>query len=154
MEDVGWHPPALSFTIVRHGGTVQGSTRADVQQWEVNVATGSASWTLEGRRQLKLLAPRVDVKAIAVCIKDLITNHIEDPRLKWNRDGSVRVMASQVFPADSAVKQTVAGRRRRFWSALDDLLAADGWRRNGRDRYRITVSRDDVVPPTAKGPMG
>jgi hypothetical protein len=37
MESISWNPPVLSFTIERHGGTVLGSTRADLQSWEVNV---------------------------------------------------------------------------------------------------------------------
>jgi hypothetical protein len=28
MEEVVWEPPILSFTVERHGGTVQGSSRA------------------------------------------------------------------------------------------------------------------------------
>ena len=30
MEHVEWNPPVLTFTIERHGGTVLGSTRAEL----------------------------------------------------------------------------------------------------------------------------
>lgn len=35
MENVQWQPPILTFTIERHGGTVNGSTRAELQHWEI-----------------------------------------------------------------------------------------------------------------------
>jgi hypothetical protein len=35
IEDVTWGPPTLTFTIERHGGTVMGSSRAELQHWEV-----------------------------------------------------------------------------------------------------------------------
>ena len=37
MEAVEWNPPLLTFVIERHGGTVMGSTRAELQHWEVNI---------------------------------------------------------------------------------------------------------------------
>jgi hypothetical protein len=42
IEDVMWQPPKLAFTIERHGGTVMGSTRAELQHWEVNVEQKTA----------------------------------------------------------------------------------------------------------------
>lgn len=33
MEKIAWEPPILSFQIERHGGTVLGSTRADLHTW-------------------------------------------------------------------------------------------------------------------------
>jgi hypothetical protein len=35
IEDVTWQPPKFTFTIERHGGTLMGSTRAELQDWEV-----------------------------------------------------------------------------------------------------------------------
>src|SRR4051812_8749544 len=43
MEDVVWNPPQLTFSVERHGGTVQGSTRAELQRWTVDVERGTAS---------------------------------------------------------------------------------------------------------------
>ena len=36
-KDLGWEPPVLTFVIVRHGGTVLGSTRGEKQHWSVNL---------------------------------------------------------------------------------------------------------------------
>ena len=35
MEEVFWEPPILDFVIERHGGTVMGSTRAELQYWTI-----------------------------------------------------------------------------------------------------------------------
>src|SRR5581483_8214593 len=42
MEDVYWDPPILSFTVERHGGTVLGSTRAELQHWQVDLEKKTA----------------------------------------------------------------------------------------------------------------
>lgn len=51
MEDVSWDPPVLAFVIERHGGTVLGSTRADLQSWGVNVETRTTSCGSSTRRR-------------------------------------------------------------------------------------------------------
>jgi hypothetical protein len=51
-EDVAWTPPFLTFTLERHGGTVNGSSRAELHHWEVNIETGVATIVKVGRRQL------------------------------------------------------------------------------------------------------
>jgi hypothetical protein len=37
MEDAVWHPPLLRFILARHGATVNGSSRAALHRWTVNV---------------------------------------------------------------------------------------------------------------------
>lgn len=37
MEAVRWDPPVLSFTIERHGAMSAGSTRAELQQWRIDL---------------------------------------------------------------------------------------------------------------------
>src|SRR5580704_6677632 len=41
MECVMYDPPFLRFDIERHGATVNGSTRGEVQSWVVNVEKGT-----------------------------------------------------------------------------------------------------------------
>src|SRR5579871_4128623 len=50
-EDLRWEPPCLTFTLARHGGTVQGSTREDLHQWRVDVVQGTAE--LMGARRFR-----------------------------------------------------------------------------------------------------
>ena len=53
MEEVVWEPPILSFTVERHGGTVQGSSRASLQQWRLDLDKKTA-WCEERRfRQVR-----------------------------------------------------------------------------------------------------
>lgn len=136
MERIRWDPPVLSFVIERHGGTVMGSSRAELHEWQIDVVERSASCAVVGHRQLKPMAPRLDVTPFARDVAAVIRSGQPDPRLKWLSDDEVRVLVGKIIPADSAVSQTLTGRRKRFWTALDEELTPQGWGREGRDRYR------------------
>jgi hypothetical protein len=148
MENVEWVPPILKFRIERHGATVNGSTRADVQEWHVDVDRGTARLAGEKRRQLGTMDRRLDVKPIAAEIAALITAGREDPRLKWRGPNSVRIIIGEVIP--TTFKQTTAGRRARFSTELARVLAPSGWhpRRTGSP---MIYERTDAVssPPPA-----
>ena len=128
-KEMSWKPPYLSFRIERHGGIVLGSTRAEVQHWELDVEKQVASLVGTGRRQFYPMQAGLDVKPLAEKVAHLITQREEDCVLKWYEDGRVRVHVGKLIP-DDAAKQTVTGRRKRFWKSLDELLAAD-WTRDG-----------------------
>ena len=138
IEEVQWQPPKLTFVIERHGGTVLGSTRAERQCWEIDLVTRTAVSTRVGHRQLRPMAPRLDVLPIADEVAGAILSGRQAQRLKWFPDGSVRVLIGQIIPTDSGFKTTVEGRRRRFWKALDERLA--GWTRDKRGAYRAPES--------------
>jgi hypothetical protein len=127
MEEVVWQPPVLSFTVERHGGTVQGSSRATLQEWRLDLDRKTA-WCEERRfRQVRGRQPRLDVRALAEEVASLILRHQGDGRLRWYEDGRVRVLIGKVFPDGSAVAQTLVGRRKRFRQALREWLAVEGW---------------------------
>jgi hypothetical protein len=128
MEDVAWNPPLLTFTIERHGGTVLGSTRATLQEWTVDVGKGTVACVETRHRQVRPMQARLDVAPIAEEIVAQIVNRQEDHRLKWYADGRVRVLIGKILPEGSAVKQTLAARRRRFWTVLAERLADQGWK--------------------------
>jgi hypothetical protein len=136
MQDVGWNPPRLSFTIERHGGTVLGSSRAERHEWTLDVNDMTATCAKIGYRQIRPMAPRLDVRPLAEEIVQLIMEHKVDDRLKWKDDGTVRVQIGKIIPEGSAIKPTVAGRRRRFRQAVDDLLASAGWQCVNWNVYR------------------
>jgi len=140
MESISWKPPMLSFTIERHGGTVLGSTRAELQYWQVNVETRSATCSTGRHRQLVPMQPKLNVEPIAAEIVSLILNRQQDSRLKWNSDGSVRVLIGEILPSGSAVKQTLEGRRKRFRREVEQLLTTRGWR---KVRPNIYAPADD-----------
>jgi len=136
MENVYWDPPILSFSIERHGGLVLGSTRAEVQKWELNLDDMSASFSIIGRRQIVPMQERVYVKPLANEIAELISDHKNDERLNWKKDGSVRILIGKILPGESVVKQTLSGRRKRFRNELEKLLTAQGWEKISYYNYR------------------
>ncbi|MDA2920910.1 hypothetical protein MYX76_15700 [Desulfobacterota bacterium AH_259_B03_O07] len=140
IEKANWDPPILRFKIERHGGTVHGSTRADVQQWEINVKEMKAHVNRIGHRQIIPMQPRLDVSPIAEEIVKLIIDRKEDGRLKWNKDGNVRILISEIIPKGLTVQQTLAGRRKRFRSAVDERLTESGWKKISHNRYSPPAS--------------
>jgi hypothetical protein len=138
MKDVSWSHPIISFVIERHGGTVQGSTRAENQEWEVNVEKKKAVCKKGRFTQVTPPQPILDARPIAEEITQLILNRQEDERLKWNQDGSVRLLIGKIIPEGSAAKQTVSGRRRRFREAVDELLMNAGWQKIRTNVYSLS----------------
>ena len=137
MEGVEWNPPILSFTIERHGGTALGSSRAELQQWTLDIDRRTATCETVSHRQLRPMQRRLNVVPLAEEIVRLILERRADDRLKWNNDGSVRVLVGKVLPEGSAVKQTLIGRRQRFRKALVERLEAEGW---GLSAYPYTFA--------------
>ena len=126
MENVSWDPPILTFNIERHGGTVLGSTRAEIHQWDVNVEEMTAVCLTSRYRQVQPGQVPLNVKSLANNIAQLISDRKEDDRLKWRADGSVKVSIGRLIP-DFGHKQTVQGRRKRFRQALEKRLEPTGW---------------------------
>jgi hypothetical protein len=135
MEEVTWAPPILSFTLERHGGTVQGSSRATLQEWRLDLDGKTACCEELRFRQVRPRQPRLDVGALAEEVAGLILRQQEDELLWWYEDGRVRVLIGKVLPDGSAVAQTLAGRRKRFRAALRERLAVEGWREVGVHVY-------------------
>ena len=107
MEDLFYEPPVLRFIIERHGGTVLGSSRAARYAWEVDLEGKSASCELIGYRQLKPMRPRHKVGPIAEEIAPLITNRMDDPRLKWNGN-KVQIKIGEVIPDVWPVRKKIS----------------------------------------------
>jgi hypothetical protein len=139
MENAEWHPPRLTFVLARHGGTVQGSSRAKLQGWAVDLDQKTATCEGIGHRQLSPMAKRVDAEPIADEIAEKIGGGERDDRLRWLPDGRVRVQMGKIFPEGSGYKQTVQGRRRRLREALIERLSTKGWVHLGRNTFGRTV---------------
>ncbi len=136
MEKVTWNPPRLTFVIERHGATVGGSTRAEVQQWEVDLQAQTVNCETIGRRQLVAMEPRLNVRPLAEEVARLIlAGDRQDSRVTWRPDGRLRVNIGRILPEGSAVRETLAGRRRRFRAALDEMLTEAGWHTLGSNVY-------------------
>jgi hypothetical protein len=126
LEKVQWQSPYLTFSIERHGATVNGSTRAELQTWQVDITRWTAQIVSTGRRQLYRTTKRLDVREPVKRIADAILNNLESPSLKRYPDGRVKVLIGTIIPPDG-YQQTVAGRRKRFRALLEKLLAERGW---------------------------
>ena len=127
MEEVSWNPPVLTFRIERHGGTVLGSSRADMHMWTLNLENKTAECKIGGYRQLIPRQPNLNVKKIAEEIIPIMINKKLDERLKWYDDGTVRILIGKIISSNSASKETVANRRKRFRKVMDELLGNLGW---------------------------
>ena len=127
MEEVYWTPPLLTFKIERHGGTVLGSSRADLHKWTLNLENKTAECKISGYRQLTPRQPNLNVKKIAEEIIPIIISKKLDERIKWYPDGTVRILIGEIIPSYSASQPTVANRRKRFRKAMDELLGNLGW---------------------------
>jgi len=139
IEDAEWNPPALSFTLERHGGTVLGSSRAELQEWNIDINARTATCSIVGHRQIHPMAPRLDVLPLAQEVVKLILEGKKDERLTWYENGSVRVHIGKILTESSAMRQTLAGRRKRFRNAVESLLGENCW----------TCIRPNVYQPPA-----
>lgn len=138
MENVSWDPPILEFTIERHGAFVQGSNRAELQEWGINVEEMTVSLSMNKRyRQLKTNEPRLNVEPLAETIAELILNGKNDDRLKWINKDKVRVLISQIIPEGNTAKQTLTSRRKRFRLALIKKIKHKGWHEVSPNVYQL-----------------
>ena len=142
-EGLRWNPPVLSFTIERHGATVRGSTRAELQDWIVDLKEGTAR-CMQGRyRQLTPTSPRLDVKPIAASVCEAVqqgkgsqSDLVRDGIIVWKGDDEVWINHGRLI-LGSGYEQTVASRRRRFRKELTDRMKSLGWNFVGVQRSMI-----------------
>jgi hypothetical protein len=128
-EDLAWQPPALSFLIERHGGTVMGSVWAEVQRWRVDLDSGTAHCQRDyGKRLVGIRQPRLNVIPLAEEVVGKVVAREDDPRLHW-LDGKSRVcvLVGKIIPERSCCRETLTARRKRLRSALLEKMTAAGW---------------------------
>jgi hypothetical protein len=146
-EFLSWQPPFLTFTIERHGGTVLGSTRAELQHWQIDISKGTRKLVSTSRRQLRAASPPLDVGPLAQKIGNEIMNKSESPFLKRYPDGRVKVLIGKVIP--EGVKETTFRRRKRFRKALQDILSRHGWLPASVNTYRLNRGAEETQSPLA-----
>jgi hypothetical protein len=130
-EALEWDDPVLRFKVERHGGTVLGSTRADLYTYEVDLDRHTFECTGGTHRQLYKMNPRMDARKVATQAWEVIEGGQDHAWVKKRYpDGRVELAIGQVVPAD-VPKQTLAGRRKRFRDAMG-TEAPPGWHWDGR----------------------
>ncbi len=140
IEDAKWNPPMLIFTIERHGGMMLGSSRAELQEWTVNIEDETAI-TDEFRkkyRQMYSRQPSLKVEPIAEDLLQRIINNIVDDRIQRYDDGRVEICIGKIaeLKEGSAVNQTLVQRRKRFRLKMDELMLNNGWEKIRERLYR------------------
>ena len=151
MENVLWEPPCLRFAIERHGGTVLGSSRAELQHWEVNLDEMTAEIVKIGHRQLVPMANRISVKALAEEIANAIQTGIRDDRVTA-KDGVNAIKTSKLFPNGSGYKRTVEGLRKRLCEYIGEILAEHGWQKIGGNKFRKITYQSASSESVSKQP--
>ena len=135
LEKIEWCPPLLSFTIERHGATKCGSSRAELQDWVLDVESGTASYSSTRYRQLYRRSPPLKTKPLAQQIAALIVERESSKLLRWSDDGNcVRLVIGEIIP-DEGAKETTASRRKRFRRDLTALLIQHGWEEVRPNKY-------------------
>lgn len=150
VEKMTWIPPSLGFEIERHGAMANGSTRAEIQCWNVDLNRGNAELVATRKRQKLPMAERLDVKPIAAEIAASISNGREDRRIKWRGENHVRVLVSDVIPATN--QWTTSSRRKRFAAELERVLGPLGWQRKPAGSHLVFERNGSCLRPGEAAP--
>jgi hypothetical protein len=129
-DPIEWYSPNLYFLLERHGATVLGSTRAEMQRWEINLKDRLAEPEKAGLRQLRKMDSRWPAKTVAEEIARIILNGVPDRRIQKTKNGKIKLISSEVFPP-STNKMTRQYRSRKFYRELMEILEPYGFERTG-----------------------
>jgi hypothetical protein len=152
IETPSWNPPFLEFSIERHGQTVNGSSRATLYRWRVNLEKCTADIIDEKRTQLYPMDKRLDVKPIAESLADAIIHGRQDGRIIIGKDGSLRLKIGEIVPETN--QQTTAARRKRLRIHLLTLLAPHGWKERRANVYYRSQTAAQPISASKSLPRG
>lgn len=120
-----WKWPILTFEIDRHGGTVNGSTRADRQKWTIDIEKRTARSATIGYRQLTPRASSLTEPAVHQFV-DVICQRLTTPpgwRLTWVSNDEIRVVVRSMLPDQSGFHKTIQERAKRLSERLIGAMA-------------------------------
>lgn len=120
----------IRFEIERHARTMNGSTRADVHTWEVDLVHGTASIINESFRQLTPTSKpfrKSDARLAAKAVLTLLAKkRKKNDKLTESAPGRFSLRAAS-FVDLGQYKQTQIGRHRQFLTALKEEIEPEGW---------------------------
>lgn len=131
-----WDDPVLTFTIERHGGIVLGSTRAEIQEWNVDLAEATAEASVVGQRQVRARGEAVtsqELHLVACEITAAVAAGANYRLFSYTAKGFVRVHVGEIIGDGPA--QTLEGRRKRLRAALVAEMEKIGWVYRGHATY-------------------
>jgi hypothetical protein len=135
-EEVCWEPPLLRFKLERHGGTVNGSTKAELQHWVIDVCAGTAAIEGVKSRQIYAMDKPLKVEPLAEqLVAAVLSGDRSHPGLEWKSESAVQILVAEVIPATN--RQTTVARRGRLMIRLKEDMAAIGWRLIPKSRARF-----------------
>ncbi len=115
----------ITFQLERHGGTVNGSTRAHLHTWQVNLTKKTATITRHGHRQLQA-TKRWDYKTAAHEILAVVEAGQQHQAVSWIKEFThFQLTLNKVVPGGA--QQTVTSRNRRFKEFFIKEAADQGW---------------------------
>lgn len=126
-EEYIWEPPCLKFTIERHGAMKFGSSRAELQEWTINMDTRTKECQESGYRQIYKQQSRWYAEPVAEEIAEIILSGDSDERIEWVNPKKVKVITRNFVPFGA--KQTEQYRKKRLYEELDTRLSPHGWER-------------------------
>jgi hypothetical protein len=131
-ENLSWTPPKLTFILERHGRTVNGSSRASLHHWSVDLSSRTATIEKVGHRQLSMQSKRLDCTALAQDVYEQVSAGVDTEYLIWS-DAKKTVVIRIGLLIPEAKPQTTQERRKRFRKALEPLMTEQGWRQASRN---------------------
>jgi hypothetical protein len=139
MKDVYFKYPFLYFVVELKGDTVLRSNRTDLYNWLLNIENKQATCQKKGYRLSEPRSNPVFIVSIAKEVIRKILNHQKDPRIKWENNGTVRLLMEEMI--STGRRTTLNYRRKKIRGKVDEILLPIGWRKIDDDLY---------APPSAK----
>jgi hypothetical protein len=126
LEAAEWSPPILIFVIERHGAAALGSSRAEVQEWRVDVVNGNAECRTRTTRQIRPRGSAFDAEGVAEMIATAVLKGEAHPHVEVRQSG-VKVLVDLILPPVGP-NATITLRRKRLRTALLKRLRSKGYR--------------------------
>jgi hypothetical protein len=126
IEELSVNDCFLTFKLERHGGTVQGSTRADVHWWTVDLAKGEATITRKSPRQVRKASPPFPFKEVCQEVVEAVRAGVPHQSIDWKGADRFKLLMGNLVPC-GGIKQTTSGRRKKLREFIEAALGPLGW---------------------------
>lgn len=128
MKEVTWDGAYLFFKIEGYGRTKSTSTHAELDSWKVFPAGQTAILETKGGPQRTPVAKLVRTESLVQKFLPSILHRKDHPALHWrNKLRTEASLALNKVVPKGAIRQTTAGRNRRFLQALAKALGTSDW---------------------------
>jgi hypothetical protein len=113
-EKLSWDPSAstLEFEIERHGATVKGSSRAEIQNWVIDLKDGTAHQSANGYIQLRKQNPPLSFDLIVTKLVEAVVagpDHNYKCSIVWGGEDDLRIIPNVLVPPGIVPQATFKG---------------------------------------------